>query len=216
MANEVTEDQELDIDLPVGTKLNIKIDGIAIPITSQFVGLEKNEYLLITLPAPFTTIKSKLYPGNKLVVQYLYEGAIFVFAAKIIDVLTKPIRVAVLEYPDKVVNRGLRAEKRTMCRIPASISFKGSSKDGIIGDINVKGCRLVINYQLTEKNYIARSGEPFKISCRFPTSSREITLTGIIRNVTKKNLSLSYGIQFDELTQDVRMIIEQYVETIQE
>jgi hypothetical protein len=216
MINDATETQELKLDIPIGTKLNIKIEGIAIPITSEFVGMEKNEFILIQPPAPFTTIKPKLYPGNKLIIQYLNEGTIYVFVAKIIEVLTKPIRIVVLEYPDKIVNRGLRAEKRTMCRIPSTIFFKGSSKDGLIGDINAKGCRLAVNYQPTEKNYIARTGDAFKISCRFPAVSREISLSGIVRNITKKNLSLSYGIQFEEPSRDIRIIIEQYVESIKE
>ena len=214
MANEVTETQELDIDIPNGSMLNIKIDGIDIPtpITSNFVGMAKKEYILITPPMPFATIKPKLFPGNKLVVQYLFEGTIFVFVAKIIDVLVKPIRVVILEYPEKMINRKLRSEKRTMCRIPANIVFKGLSKSGIIEDVNVRGCRLIVNYQPAEKNFIARTGESFKISCRFPTIPSDFILTGTVRNINKKNLSLSYGIQFEELPSDVRTVIEQYVE----
>jgi hypothetical protein len=216
MANDVTEPREQYLDIPVGTKLNIKIEGIAIPITSTFIGLEKDEWVLIGPPAPFATIKSKLFPGNKLIVQYLHEGSIFVFVAKIIEVLTKPIRVVVLDYPDKVVNRGLRAEKRVLCRVPATVSFKGASKDGLIGDINPRGCRLVVTYLPTEKNYIARTGETLKITFRLPTVPRDITLSGTIRNSTKKNLALSYGIQFQETPPDARAVIEKYAEIIQE
>lgn len=215
MANEVTETQEQDIDIPNGALLNIKIEGIDIPtpITSSYVGMVKKEYILITPPAPFAIIKPKLFPGNKLVIQYLFEGTIFVFVTKIIDVLAQPIKSVILEYPDKVINRKLRSEKRTICRIPASIAFKGLSKNGIIDDVNIKGCRLLVKYQPAEKNFIARTGESFKISCRFPTIPSDFILTGTVRNINKKNLSLSYGIQFEELPAEVRTVIEQYVET---
>lgn len=213
MANELPETQEISLDITNGSLLNIKIDGIDIPtpITSNYVGMAKNEYVLINPPAPFATIKPKLYPGNKMVVQYLQDGIIYVFAAKIIDIISKPIKVVVLEYPDKIINRALRSEKRIVCRIPAVCVFKGLSKNGIIEDINVCGCRLTVNYQPAEKNYIGRTGEVFKISCRLPHEPADFNLNGMVRNITKKNLAVSYGMQFEAPPADVRMAIEQYL-----
>ncbi len=214
MANESSDAQERDLDIPNGFLLNIKIDGIDIPspVTSNYVGMVKNEYILINPPAPFATVKPKLYPGNKMVVQYLMDGTIFVFAAKIIDVLSKPIKVVVLEYPDKIINRILRSERRILCRIPSVAVFKGLSKNGIIEDININGCRLTVNYQPAEKNYIGRTGDTLSISCRLPNESVDFNINGTIRNISKKNLCLSYGIQFEAPSSDIRMSIEQYLE----
>ncbi len=216
MKKETGNDQEIDLDIPNGTKLNIKIEGIAIPISSFFVGMEKGEYLLINQPSPFATIKPKLFPGNQLVIQFLSKGTVYVFVCKIIEVLSKPIHVVVLKYPTKLVNRGLRAKDRADCSIPASLIFKGAPKESVIRDVNTDGCRLSITYKPTEKNYIARLKDTIKISSRFPGAHRDVLVSGIIRNLKKKGLSVSYGVQFNEVPADVESIIKTYVATIKD
>lgn len=215
MSEEDKSGKDIRLDIETGAKLNIKIEGISIPINSHYVGMEAGEYILIGIPSPFPTIKPKLFPGNSLIVQYLQDGTIFVFVSKIIDVLTKPVRMVILEYPKKIVNRGLRSRQRVTCRIPTNVYFKGSPKDAVIEDISTAGCRISAVYEPKEKNYIARSNDVFKITCRVPASSRDITMTGIIRSVIKKNLSLSYGIQFQEISQEAKSIIDSYLITLQ-
>ncbi len=201
-------------DIPNGIKLNIKIDGIAIPITSVYVGQLKDNYFLIHQPSPYATIKPKLFVGNKLVIQYLHEGTIYVFLAKIIEVITKPIQIVVLEYPEKVVNLGLRSAERVTCRVPAAIIFKGAPKEAVIEDLSITGCRINATYKPVEKNYIARPNEKVQINCRFPGAFGENIIAGIVRNAKKKELKLTYGIQFETVSPEARKAIERYLETI--
>lgn len=206
--------QDIQINAPHGTALNIKVEGIDLPvrITSHLVGMVKDEYLLMTHPTPFATIKPKLFPGNNLILQYLHEGTVFVFGVKIREVMNSPIRVVLLDYPDKMVSRRLRSEQRTLCRFPAGVFFKGASRNATVEDINAKGCRIVSTYQPAEKVYIARVGDVLKISFQLPVQKEGCTLTGTVRNVAKNNLTVSYGVQFDPLTPEVAAAIKSYVE----
>lgn len=112
MADMAEETQEGAFHIPFGAMLKLKIDGILIPveIKSQLVGMLKDEYLLITHPTPLATTKPKLFPGNRVIAQYQSGDTVVVFGVQIKAFLLKPIRVVVLEYPDKVLRRKLRAE----------------------------------------------------------------------------------------------------------
>lgn len=104
--------EKTGLNIPPGTLLKMKIEGIDIPIKIQasLVGMVKNEYILITHPTPLATTKPKLYAGNGIIAQYQDGSDICVFGVKIIDAIMKPIRVVVLEYPDKIIRRKIRSE----------------------------------------------------------------------------------------------------------
>lgn len=212
--NKIYSGKDVDINLPCGTNLSVKIEGIAIPVTANFVGTQKHEYLLITHPAPYTTVKPKLFAGNKLILETIFEGHFFIFSAPIIENLAKPIRAIVLEYPKELHLRILRSSSRVICRIPSTVIFKGAGKESIISDITQQGCRIEITYQLSEKNYIARSDDNIKIECTFPGNTEVHTISGIIRNVKKKQLTLLYGVQFTEITESTKNAIVKYLSTL--
>ncbi len=207
--------KDVDINIACGTSLSVKIDGIAIPITASFVGTEKYEYLLITNPAPYNTIKPKLFSGNKLLIECISDGQLFIFSCSIIENLSKPIRAVILEYPKEMAIKILRTSSRLICRIPSTLIFKGSGKESIISDINYKGCRIEVTYQLAEKNYIARINDTVKIECLFPGDAQVYSIVGIIRNVKKKNLTLIYGIQFTEISESTQKAMVKYLSTLE-
>lgn len=213
-SHEVYTGKDVDIKIECGANLSVKIDGIAIPITANFVGVQKYEYLLINHPAPYTTVKPKLFAGNKLLIECLSDGQLFLFSSAIIEVLTKPIRAVVLEYPQQLTVKVLRSSSRVTCRIPSTFIFKGSGKESIICDISPNGCRLEATYQPTERNYIARANENIKIQCTFPGDVEIYTASGIIRNVKKKQLTLLYGIQFTEISEATKSAIIKHLATL--
>ncbi|MCW7753682.1 flagellar brake protein [Desulfobotulus sp. H1] len=101
--------------VPTGASLTLKIEGIDIPlrIQSQVVGMIQDEYILITHPTPFATTKPKLFEGNRIIAQYQDKDFVYVFGVKILAFLVKPIRIVVLEYPDKILTRRIKTETGT-------------------------------------------------------------------------------------------------------
>ncbi|MBF0229246.1 MAG: PilZ domain-containing protein [Desulfamplus sp.] len=212
--SQVYSDKDVDINIESGTNLNLKIEGIAIPITANFVGTQKYEYLIITHPAPYTTIKPKLFTGNKISIESVFNGQIFSFSSAIIENLTKPIRAVVLEYPKSVSIKGLRTNIRVTCKLPSTFHFKGAGKESIICDINPQGCGIEIVYQPTERNYIARADDNVKIEFSLPGDVDIYSISGLIKNVKKKELTVLYGIQFTEVSEATQKAILKYLSTI--
>ncbi|MBF0468783.1 MAG: flagellar brake domain-containing protein [Desulfamplus sp.] len=213
-SHEVYTGKDVNIKIESGTNLSLKIDGIALPVTANFVGTHRYEYVLIDHPAPYTTVKPKLFQGNKILIECLFDGQIFIFSSSIIELLTKPIRAVVLEYPKELTVKTLRSSSRVTCRIPSTIIFKGSGKESIINDINANGCRLEATYQPTEKNYIAKINDTIKVQCTFPGDVEIYTISGVIKNIKKKQLTLSYGIMFTEISDSTKKAITKHLSTL--
>ncbi|SLM33209.1 hypothetical protein MTBBW1_950007 [Desulfamplus magnetovallimortis] len=203
--------KEVDLKIEPGVKFNVKIEDIAIPVTTTFVGTEKYEYIQICLPSPYNTIKGKLFAGNRLEFTCIFKGKELNFSSNIIEHLTKPVRAVILEYPKELRIKDLRTSDRVSCRIPSTLTYRGKGKDAIINDISIQGCRLDVVYDPSEKNYIARSSETAEIKCCFPGSAECYNISGIIRSVKKKQLNVSYGVQFSDISQDVQKVIHEYV-----
>lgn len=90
--------------LTAGTKLQVGIKGVGVALTSEFIGMLKDECLIITSPTPFMPIKQKLFPGNRIVVKFPYKDSAVIFQANIIESIKRP-RMVVLEYPDTVTKQ---------------------------------------------------------------------------------------------------------------
>lgn len=203
--------KEVVLNFEPGTKMDLEIQSISIPITCQFVGADQFEFFLITHLIPYHTVKAKLFSGSFIGCNCITKGKQYRFKAKIIEHMTKPIRAVILNYPEKVNILDLRTTERLACRIPAKIHFRGKAKDAIICDISPRGCGIEADYESNEKNYIARRDEEFELEWCFPGSSKILRLTGIVRNCKKKQLKLMYGVQIKSMVDEVQTAILRYV-----
>lgn len=203
--------------IDVGTQLQIKIEGISsIPISSVFIGMAHEEYIIIEPPAPFTSIKHKVFPGSQFVIQYVYKGFIYAFQTKVIDMITKPVRQVFLEYPKMVADRNIRSVKRTHAFIPAVLVTKTSQQDIVLIDISKKGCRFQFPIAGRNRNGLPRKGENIILKCRFPGVEGDNNITGIIRNYEKKKESLHYGVEFKAPPKNFQSIIANYILSVEE
>ncbi|MBF0389229.1 MAG: hypothetical protein HQK71_03905 [Desulfamplus sp.] len=211
----VYSDRDVDINIGCGTTLSVKIDGIAIPITASFVGAARYQYLIISHPAPYTTVKPKLFVGNMIYMESLFDGKLFSFSSPIIENLTKPIRAVVLDYPKEVTIKVIRESTKARCRLTATLSFKGLVKDAIISDITPNSCRMEVIYQPTEKSYIAKSDDNVTVSSTFIGDTESHTFVGVIKSVKKKQFTALYGIQFNEISEASKKVISNYISTLE-
>ena len=193
---ELHESEGIYID--IGTQVYIDIEGVDFTVTSIFVGLLKNEFLIVTLPRRFRSVKNKLYPGSKMVVKYLYDGCVFAFQTSVIEIITKPIRTLALEYPKIVQQRELRVIKRNNVVIPGRVEAKKTEFPIVIFDISKNGCRFT--YHDTRNITTLKENDLLRVYCRFPGIADEIGAMATVRNVKRENKQISVGIKFQDMT----------------
>jgi hypothetical protein len=195
---ELHESEGIYID--IGTQVYIDIDGVDFTVASIFIGLLKDEFLIVTLPRRFRSVKNKLYPGSKMVVRYLYDGCVFAFQTSVIELITIPIRTLALEYPKIVQHRELRIVKRNNVVIPGRVEAKKSEFPIVIFDISKRGCRFTY---LDVKNITTlKEGDLLRVYCRLPGIANEIGAMAIVRNVKREQKQISVGTRFQDITKE--------------
>ncbi|MBU1341991.1 MAG: flagellar brake protein [Proteobacteria bacterium] len=187
------------IYIDIGTKVYLEIEGVNFSVTSIFIGMLKDEFMIVTLPKRYKSVKNKLFPANRMVVKYLYDGSVYAFQTSVIEMITTPIRALAIEYPKVVQKRELRNVKRNSVVIPGRVEAKKTEFSVVVNDISKKGCRF--KYLDNKSNITSlREGDLLRIYCQFPGVSDEIGAMACVRNVRREKGQLSIGAEFQDIT----------------
>ena len=187
------------IYIDIGTKIYMEIEGVNFSVTSIFIGLLKDEFMIVTLPKRYKSVKNKLFPSNKMIVKYLHDGSVYAFQTSVIEMITNPIRALAIEYPKVVQQRELRVVKRNNVIIPGRIEAKKVEFSIVVFDISKNGCRF--KYHDDKSTMVPlREGDLLRIYCRFPGVADEVGAMASVRNARREQDKLSVGIQFQDIS----------------
>jgi hypothetical protein len=199
--NRVLLDKANDIYIEIGSKLNFDVEESKLSPESIFVGGKKGEYIVITSPPGIEFLKDDLLKRNNVDIKYRYHGQIFVFQTKLIEVVSEPIQLILLEYPIHVRNCDLRAQKRANCFISAIIEVEPEKNNeeiiGVIKDISKAGCRLLVRTSKSAEN-IFQMNDQITLKCHFPGITGEQDAIGKVRDIRIKGEETSIGIHFSD------------------
>jgi hypothetical protein len=208
-------DKSAGIYIEIGNKVYLEIDGVNFSVTCIFIGMLQSEFMLITFPKRYKSVKNKLFPGNKMVVKYLYDGSVFAFQANVIETITNPIKAIAIEYPKVVQERELRNFKRNDVVIPGRIEAKNVELKAIIFDISKKGCRF--KYNDNQKNMNAlREGDIVRLYLQFPGVADETGAMACVRNVKRIKGQLSIGVEFQDVSKIFLTVLMHFLYSIED
>ena len=198
-----------------GTPLQIKIDGVDFALKSTLIGIEEDKYLIIKVPTNslYGSIKHKYFRGTKIVVRYLYKGTVFGFQSELIEDLYTPLKLLFVEYPEIIENHNLRSMERVDCYLHTKVKIKEEEIEGIILDINKKGCCCVFKGTVKSNFQI---DEVITLRYQFPQIEDEQLTLGKVKSIKKDKKQITLGILFHEIEPEVENIIDQYISSIKE
>ena len=211
--------------LPVGTPLQIEVEGVTPRLNSLSVGWLPGYYLIIKQPVTgFGSIASKLFRGAKITVRYISDGDIFAFQSEVTGVTTESPRLILLAYPALVVRRSLRGSRRVLCYLPAEL-LKEQDRGGgmrvqiayrgIISDISLSGCGFdMMKGSADEALPEVAQNETVKLRVEFPGLENKIELLGEIRRSQREGRRLNVGVKFHRAPEPVKSSIAHYIQTM--
>jgi hypothetical protein len=207
------------VSMEIGDQLQVEINGIPSRYQTTFIGMELNEYLIIKEPVfphklRISGIKHKLFPGNEITVRYIYKGSVFGFQTKLIEALYTPKRLLFIEYPKSIEKHDLRSTQRIDCYLPAITKIKDEEMQGIIIDINLKGCRCLIKAVENCNLPVVQKDDQIALRCHFPGEQDEQVFSGKVRNLKRDSQGMTLGLQFQEISVGIQDIIAQYISTV--
>jgi hypothetical protein len=206
------------ISIEIGTRLQIRIDGVDINYTSTLIGMETGKCLIIDAPVNMLTLaRHKLFQGSKILVRYLHKGSVFGFKSELIEDIYTPLKLLFLEYPEIIEVHNLRSGQRIDCVLPVRIKINDEERNGIISDINKEGCRCVTKKTEEDKELSSvQIDEQVTLMCQFPRVEGERTIIGKVRNIRRDKKQMILGIIFNGIGPEIEEIIGQYILAIKE
>jgi c-di-GMP-binding flagellar brake protein YcgR len=208
-------DKANNIYIDIGNRVYLEIDGVNFSAICIFIGMLRDEFMIITFPKQYKTIKNQLFSGNKMVVKYLYDGSVYAFKTSVIETITSPIKAIAIEYPKVVQQRELRVVKRNDVVIPGKIEAKNIEFKAVVFDISKKGCRFT--YKDKKSNVTAlRESALLRVYMQFPGVADEIGVMACIRNVKKEHGKLSIGAEFQDITKPFLTALMHFLYSIED
>lgn len=200
------------LEIALGTRLLLSVNGTEGKHGTELVGLNPYEYLILKMPL-VPGIRSRMAPGEALTMRFIHQGTIIGFRTHIITQINKPSALIFVEYPDVLEQYELRTHKRLRCLIPAEMHSAYGINRGAIVDLSAGGCKMCFEVKSSDafKKLVAHDMMVLKANL---FAGEESTLSCICRNVEMEKSSLIVGVAFLDLDRDVTKRLQEYIETV--
>lgn len=201
-----------ELDIPIGAEVVIHALEQGIRFQSTFIGLIKNEYLLVHQPPSLRKIH--LSANEQLAVRYISGSLVFGFSSSLASAITTPYPILFLDHPECYEILNLRQDDRVQCFLPITIFKDSQEEQGKLTDISKSGCRIIL--EPPQKNSaFADLAVATEIFCtlQLPDNEENLYAKGLIRLVEQQKNKIRLGVQFIDLEENVQDAIERHVAT---
>ncbi len=209
LVNQAQVGRRLDVDL--GTKLLLQVDGVDSYLKTTLNGMEGDTFLMVRTPR-LSGVRSKLKPGNKVIVRYLAGGSAYGFQSKILGHISEPFPLMFLSYPDIVSRNDLRKHHRVETRFSAEIHLDQKKLPVVVEDLSLGGCRIKAK-RLFQSLTV---GSRFFLSCNLPELEPLKHIEVKVRNRQEEAGRTCLGLQFMELGKDQKHALIDFLDQMKE
>jgi c-di-GMP-binding flagellar brake protein YcgR len=200
------------LNIGLGTRLQVQIAGMEGQFRSVLVGMSPEEYVLIQLPM-MAGILNKLYEGNRVTVRYMFAGSVYGFQSTVLHFVTKPSPLLFVKYPKTIEIIGLRKTKRVDCFFPGMAKVQEKELQGALVDISTGGCKFSIDTSGEAIVPQMEMGENITLSFQLIGSPQPHSFQAKVRSISREQVRVVLGIQFDALDTETVKTIEALIES---
>lgn len=184
-----------NIYVETGTVMSLATGDLGFSGKCTYVGQREKQYIVVTPPPNFSANENKLLQADWIMVRYFFEGDIFEFRSKLLEIKYNPFVLLLLQYPVSVEKKELRSQKRISCFISVKMEVNNETHDGIIKDISKFGCRCVFETSVKLEKAL-RIDDHIALGFGFPGIVNKQEILGNIKDIRMKESRLDVGIEF--------------------
>lgn len=188
-------DKRNKIYVKTGLEMSLAAEDNSFCGKCTYVGQIRDQYIVVTPPSDFAALENKLRQTDPITIRYSFEGNIFEFSSKLMEIKYRPLMLLMLQFPDSIEKKELRSQKRICCFLSATMKINDETLDGIIKDISKFGCRFVLETSGKLEKPL-RSNDQIALAFDFPGISDRQEIMGTIKDIRKKESRLDVGIEF--------------------
>lgn len=215
---EVDRKEGSALGINIGTRLLVEPAGMGDRFKTDFVGMQRGVFIIVRIPR-IPGLNEFLYVEKKITVRYVHEGNVYGFESEILWNQQTPFRLLFLRYPKTVEILNLRKCQRVDCYLPVKLGLEEDGKyteyEGMILNLSCGGCQLVLDAKSGSMPAITVDA-PVSLSFTMFGSGKEVRLDGKAKNVNMNKSRMYMGVMYNEVPEDVREGIENYVNNVAE
>lgn len=108
-------DKRKNLTVETGAEICLAAEDLGYFGKCIFVGQKIDQFIVVTPPSNFSPLENNLLQANPLMVRYQFEGDIFEFTSKVLEIKYEPLTLLLLQYPvaiekkNFVLRKGLAA-----------------------------------------------------------------------------------------------------------
>tara|TARA_R110001583_G_scaffold79170_3_gene214047 strand:- start:4974 stop:5657 length:684 start_codon:yes stop_codon:yes gene_type:complete len=181
----------IDIATPAGQRGKFR---------TTFIGYLPKKYILIQFPetSKLGKFTQHIIQGATITVRGLiegHEGAVVAFVSSIKQTLQMPSRIMVLDFPQTVGLQNLRSSIRIETDIDAKVKIDDNYWQTTITNLSINGCQLNI---VNGEKLVLSEKKSLEIVVEDEEGGSNLKLNGAVCNLKQQNDGLSFGVMFDE------------------
>ncbi|MDR2573081.1 MAG: flagellar brake protein [Desulfovibrio sp.] len=205
------------LDLEQNTRVFVRVNPVnqqSQPLQGEFLGTSHYEFMILRLPS-VPGLLNRLLPQTRVEIRYMQEGAVHTFITEIISHTVKPSLLLFTSYPDRMSIMDTRKHMRVMCALPITLHSAKGDGEGLICDLSLGGCRVVL--ELTGQSSIRELAVGDAIVVQTVLNSKGVPygIKGAVRNVELAGTRMAAGLSFSEKGGDFLKPLDNYVKMAQ-
>lgn len=198
----------------VGTRLIVEPEGLGERFNTTVAGWDRGKYFLLNIPVGAGG-RAVLKTGTTVIVRYLDpDGMICGFTAAVLGLVNAPVRLAILDYPRRIVSVSLRKADRMHTFLPATVALEGVRFPGYIVNLSAAGCRFVPAASHGLPTAYRDNMDAQVDFSLFDHEERALSSPGLVRRITHDNENVYFGIEFKNAATEFQDTVTGYVETL--
>jgi c-di-GMP-binding flagellar brake protein YcgR len=201
------------LHIELGCSVFIQCQGSSERLKFDLIGLAPGRYLIVA-PSGATDPVSLLKDNQEVVVRYLHRGEVLGFRTTVLKQLDNPYPLIFLAYPKTVERFNLRKDARITCNLPVAATVKDQKLSGVITDISLGGCRVVLRSVENLDSGLFLPEASLLLDFTVPGGDGPIHLKCLIRNAHLAKEKIEVGVEFSETEDPVKHTIERYINQV--
>jgi c-di-GMP-binding flagellar brake protein YcgR len=184
-------------------KISLALDQQKAMYGSALLGWKEHAWLVCEWPLQLGHT-SEIPKGTPCTVSYLLDGKLVGYRTEIRDMVTSPVPLLFIAFPQTVEEMHLRKHARVFSSEPAVLMRTDSKSNaptpisssdyagGLVKDLSVGGCSITL---VKTPSWI-RPGSTLRMEFELPGLGHVTNLTGVVKNAEGRNGADTIGVEF--------------------
>jgi hypothetical protein len=199
------------LEFRIGEKVLVDVEGTGKRFWTEAYGRIRDEFILLRHPMN-VAFKDVLGKDQPITARYMdSEGSIFGFKSRVVGTIAKPSPILVITHPFSIETVNLRRHDRVQCFLPSTLFHEGAEMAGYIVNISKGGAKFVWPMKDDYAPEFPKDAEAF-CQFRMPGAESELYARSIIKGTTLDGNKCIIGIKFEELEEENKTLITDYVQ----